>query len=301
MKTRKDETKALVLLSGGLDSILVVKILQKQDVKVTGISFVSYFFSADLGKKSAKQLKIKHKIFDFSDEHLDMVKNPPRGYGKAINPCIDCHLLMLKKAKIIMEKEGFDFIATGEVLGQRPMSQNRQALNLIEKESGLKGYLLRPLSANLLEPTIVEGNKKIDRSKLLNISGRNRKIQMALVKKYNIKEYSTPAGGCCLTDSQFAVRFNNMLENWPNCNGNDVSLLKLGRHFWNKGNLIIIGRNKEENDKIDKLRQKKDEIIEPDGFPGPTILIRSKDKILKESLSQAEKLMIKYSSKSKLI
>ncbi len=301
MKRRENKTKALVLLSGGLDSILVVKILQEQDVEVTGIIFVSYFFSAELGKKSAEQLKIKYKIFDFSDEHLNIVKSPPRGYGKAMNPCIDCHLLMLKKAKIVMEEEKFDLVATGEVLGQRPMSQNRQALKLIEKESGLKGYLLRPLSANLLEPTIIEEKKKIDRSKLLNISGKNRKIQMALVKKYNIKEYSTPAGGCCLTDSQFTVRFNNMLENWSNCNGDDVALLKLGRHFWNKSNLIIVGRNKEENDKIDKLRKKKDKIIEPDGFPGPTILIRSKDKILKESLSQAEELMIKYSSKSKLI
>ena len=300
MKTRRNKTTALVLLSGGLDSILAVKILQKQYVKVTGISFVSYFFSSELGEKTAKQLKIKHKIFDFSDEHLDMVKNPQRGYGKAINPCIDCHILMLKKAKTVMEKEYFSLVATGEVLGQRPMSQNMQALNLIEKESGLKGYLLRPLSAKLLEPTILEKEEVIDRNMLLNISGRSRKIQINLAKKYGIKEYSTPAGGCCLTEKQFAVRFKNMLEYWPNCDGNDVKLLKLGRHFWErKQNLIIVGRNERENEEINKLKQKKDVIIEPDGFPGPTILIRGKDKILKESLLRAEELMIKYSSKNK--
>ena len=297
METRRNKTTALVLLSGGLDSILAVKILQEQYVKVTGISFVSYFFSSELGEKTAKQLKIKHKIFDFSDEHLDMVKNPQRGYGKAINPCIDCHILMLKKAKTIMEKEYFNLVATGEVLGQRPMSQNMQALNLIEKESGLKGYLLRPLSAKLLEPTILEKEEVIDRNMLLNISGRSRKIQINLAKKYGIKEYSTPAGGCCLTDKQFAVRFKNMLEHWPNCDGNDVRLLKLGRHFWNKHNLIIVGRNEGENKEINKLKKKKDVIIELDKFPGPTILIRGKDKILKESLFQAEKLMIKYSKK----
>ena len=299
MEIKKKKTKVLVLLSGGLDSILAVKILQKQGIDVTGISFVSYFFSAESGKKAAKQINIEHKIFDFSDDHLAMVKNPLRGYGKAINPCIDCHLLMLKKAKEILEKEKFDLVATGEVLGQRPMSQNRNALDLIEKESGLKGYLLRPLSAKLLEPTILEKNKIIDRDKLLDISGRNRKVQMNLAQEYKIKTYPTPAGGCCLTEIDFAVRFREMIKNWPDFNGNDAKLLKLGRHFWQGENLIIVGRNKEENEEIDKLKQNKDIRIEPKGFPGPTILIRSKDKILEESLIKVKELMIKYSPKMK--
>ena len=299
MKTKKRKIKALVLLSGGLDSILAIKILENQSIDVTGISFVSYFFSAEPGKKAAKQLKIKHKIFDFSDDHLDMVKNPPRGYGKAINPCIDCHLLMLKKARVIMKEENFDIVATGEVLGERPMSQNKNALELIEKESGLKGYLLRPLSAKLLEPTLLEENKVIDRDKLCDISGRNRKPQMALAKKYGIKEYPTPAGGCLLTELHFAVRFKEMLKNWPDCQGPDVKLLKLGRHFWIKDNLIIVGRNKEENKEIQELKINKDVVIEPKGFPGPTILVRSKDEILEESLIKVKELMIKYSSKVK--
>ncbi len=299
MNKKQGKVKSLVLLSGGLDSILAVRILQEQGIEVTGISFVSYFFSAEPGKKAARQLKIKHRAFDFSDEHLNMVKNPVYGYGKAINPCIDCHLLMLKKAEQIMKKENFDFVATGEVLGERPMSQNKQALELIERESGLKEYLLRPLSAKLLEPTIVEQKGLVNREKLLDISGRSRKKQMALAKKYGIKDYPSPAGGCCLTDLQFAGRFKQMLKYWPDCQGNDVKLLKLGRHFWIKDNLIVVGRNKEENEQVQKLKQKGDVIIEPEGYPGPTILIRSKDKILEKSLIEAKNLMIKYSPKLK--
>ena len=354
MKIKKAKTRALVLLSGGLDSILAVKLLQKQGIEVTGITFVSYFFNADLAKKAAKQLKIELKIIDFSDEHLAMVKKPKHGYGKAMNPCIDCHALMLKKAKEIVRirnivepgrmpsarakfpskkfcscgiahsprsaaKGGlarnhacsqsdvaedtrhistltrFDFIATGEVLGERPMSQNKQALELIEKESGLHGYLLRPLSAKLLEPTIPEKKGLVDRNKLLDISGRSRKRQMALAKEWGIKEYPTPAGGCLLTDQQFGQRLKELFKQWPDCQGNDVLLLKLGRHFWVKDNLIIVGRNEEENKKIKKLSQKGDLLIEPKDFPGPTILIRSKTKLSKQSLIKAKELMIRYS------
>ena len=141
------KTSALVLFSGGLDSILAVKLLQEQQIKVTGLVFVSYFFDSQLAFKAAKKLKIKLKKVNFSKEHLALVKKPKYGYGRTMNPCLDCHLLMLKKSKEIMNKEKFDLVATGEVLGERPMSQNKQALELVEKESGLKGYLLRPLSA----------------------------------------------------------------------------------------------------------------------------------------------------------
>jgi tRNA U34 2-thiouridine synthase MnmA/TrmU len=297
MKTKRVKTSALVLLSGGLDSILTVKLLQKQGIEITGLTFVSYFFDSTLAEKAAKQLKIKLKIIDFSDEHLTLIKNPRYGYGKAMNPCIDCHLLMLKKAKEIMKKEKFDFVATGEVLGERPMSQNKQALDLIEKESTLKGYLLRPLSAKLLEPTIPEKKGLVDRDKLLDIVGRSRKKQLALAKKWGIKEYPTPAGGCLLTDLQFGQRLRELFDRWPDCQGNDVKLLKLGRHFWVKDNKIVVGRNKEENEQIKKLARKGDILIEPKDFPGPTILIRSKKKILVESLTKAKELMIKYSPK----
>jgi len=302
--------KGLALFSGGLDSILAVKILQKQRIEVTGLVFVSYFFDSQLADKAAKKLKIKLKIVDFSEEHLGIVKKPKYGYGRTMNPCLDCRLLMLKKAKQIMRREKFDFVATGEVLGERPMSQNKRSLELIEKESGLKGYLLRPLSAKLLGPTLIEKKGLVKRNKLLDISGRSRKRQMALAKKWRIGEYPSPAGGCLLTDPQFGQRLKELLAKWPQAQGNDVRLLKLGRHFWAKpgteqarigarDNKIIVGRNQEENKEIRELSQKGDLLIEPKDFSGPTILIRGKDKLLKESLVKAKELMIKYSPKLK--
>lgn len=293
MKIKKAKVKCLALLSGGLDSILAVKILQKQGIEVTGLCFVSYFFNSKLAEKAAKQLKIDLKIVDISDEHLKMVKKPCYGYGKNINPCIDCHLMMLRKAKEIAR---FDFVATGEVLGERPMSQNRRALELLEKESGLEGYLLRPLSAQLLKPTIPENKGLIDRDKLLNISGRNRKKQIDLAKKWKLKDYPTPSGGCLLTDPGFSERLRELFSHWPDCAGSDVELLKFGRHFWVENVLIVVGRNEGENEEIKKLSKKDDVSIEPD-FPGPTILIRSKLKISKKSLEKAEELMKKYSKK----
>ena len=297
MNTSKNKTKGLALLSGGLDSTLVVKVLQKQGIDVTGISFVSYFFNSNAVKKVAKELKIKIKIVDFSDEHLDMVKSPLYGRGKTMNPCIDCHLMMIKQAGKFLKKGDFDFIATGEILGQRPMSQNKQAMDLIEKKSGIEGYLLRPLSAKLLKPTIPEGKGLVKRDKLLDISGRNRKKQMLLADKYKIEKYPSPAGGCILTDSNFSKNLKEIFDKWPDCNGDDIQLLKLGRQFWVGDNKIIVGRNKEENNKINKLKKKGDIIIKPEDFPGPTVLIRSKDKILKESLIKAKDLIIKYSKR----
>jgi len=226
-----------------------------------------------------------------------MVKNPLYGRGKTMNPCIDCHLMMIQEAGSFLKNGDFDFIATGEVLGQRPMSQNKQAMDLIERKSGIEGYLLRPLSAKLLKKTIPEKNGLVDRSKLLAISGRSRKKQMFLADKWKIKEYPSPAGGCILTDSNFSKRLEDLFNNWSNYSGNDIQLLKLGRHFWIKDNKIIIGRNEEENNEINELKQERDIIIKPEDFPGPTVLIRSKDKILKESLIKAKELIIKYSKK----
>lgn len=291
--------KGLCLLSGGLDSILAAKLLQRQNIKIIGLTFVSYFFNAESAKKAAENLKIPLKIVDFSDEHLAMVKNPEHGYGKNMNPCIDCHTLMLKKAKEIMEQEKLNFVATGEVLGERPFSQNKQALEIIKKESGLAGYLLRPLSARLLEPTITEEQGLIDRDKLLDIQGRSRQRQMALAKEWGIKEYPTPAGGCLLTDPGFSQRLKEMFKNWPNCDGDDVELLKIGRNFWELGNLIVIGRNQEENGKIEKLIKKGDVLIKLKNIPGPTTLIRIKrsfDESQRNKLLKKAKDLTQYHS-----
>ncbi|MFA5359733.1 MAG: tRNA 4-thiouridine(8) synthase ThiI [Patescibacteria group bacterium] len=272
-------SKALVLLSGGLDSMLAARVLMEQGVEVVGLSFKSVFFNTIKAKKSAEQLGINFIEADFTDEHLEMVKNPAHGYGKNMNPCIDCHTLMLKKAKEIMEKDKFDFVATGEVLGQRPMSQNKQALEIVEKNSGLEGKLVRPLSAKLLNESEPEKQGKLIRGKLLDINGRSRHRQLELVKKYGIKEFSSPAGGCLLTDPEFSEKLLKILEFWPNCDGNDITLLRYGRVFWLKNKdekniLLIIGRDEKENENLSKSAIKGDIIIELVEENGPTSLIR---------------------------
>ncbi len=295
------QNKTLLLLSGGLDSILAVKVLKNQGIKVTALSFKSYFFNVGAAQKAAKNFKIPLKIVDFSKEHLKMVKSPKHGYGKSMNPCIDCHSLMLKKAKEIMKKEKFDFVATGEVLGERPMSQNPKALKIVENQSSLKGYLLRPLSAKLLEPTIPEKKGLVDRDKLLDISGRSRRKQISLAKEWKIKHYPTPAGGCLLTDPGFSKRLKELFDKYLNCDGNDIGLLKLGRHFWERKVKIIVGRNKKENKTIKKLAKKGDILIEMKNYPGPLTLIRtySKKKIPKKIIKKSKNLTQYYSTKAR--
>jgi tRNA-specific 2-thiouridylase len=302
--------RGLVLFSGGLDSILAAKILQKQGIKVVGLTFKSYFFGAEQAKRAAKELNIPLKVIDFSKKHLEIVKKPKHGYGKGMNPCIDCHTLMLKTAKRFAEqrrtkrgitRKRFNFVVTGEVLGERPMSQNRQALELIEKESSLKGYLLRPLSAKLLKPTVPEERGWVDRGKLFAISGRSRKKQMALAKKWRIKKYPTPAGGCLLTDLEFSKKLKELLKRYPKAGGNDIELLKTGRHRWINNVKMIIGRNHEENLKLKKLFQKKDILIELKDFTGPTTLIRNygREKISESAIKKAKELTKYYSTKAR--
>ena len=293
--------KALVLLSGGLDSMLAAKVLMEQGIEVTGLSFKSFFFGTAKAKKVAEQLGIKLIEADFTEEHLAMVKNPAHGYGKNMNPCIDCHAMMLKKAgeyltpalsfvrrrgKTPLSKGGegkYDFVATGEVLGERPMSQNREALDLVEKISGLTGYLIRPLSAKLLNESIPEKTGKVIRGKLLAISGRSRKPQLELVKKYGIKEFASPGGGCLLTDPVFSEKLMKMLEYWPDCGGNDIELLKHGRIFWlrddkNKYALLTIGRDEKDNQELEKLAEQGDVMIKfTEDTAGPTSLLRIKN------------------------
>jgi tRNA U34 2-thiouridine synthase MnmA/TrmU len=207
---------------------------------------------------------------------------------------------MLKKAKEIMEKEKFDFVATGEVLGERPFSQTRGALLTVERESSLKGYLLRPLSAKLLEPTIPEKKKLVKREKLFDIQGRSRKKQMELTKKFKIKWYPQPSGGCILTDLEFGKKLRDLLEKYPKFDGNDVETLKLGRHFWEGKVKIIIGRNHEENLKLEKLKRKGDFIMKMKNYPGPTALIRPyKTKVSDEILKKAKELILEYSKKAR--
>ncbi len=301
--------------------MLAAKVLKNQNIDVTGISFRSYFFNTSKAKKSAKQIGIKLITHDFSQKHLKIVQKPKHGYGKALNPCIDCHALMLKETKKIAREKKFNIIATGEVLGQRPLSQTKPSLAKVEKEAGLEKKVLRPLSAKLLPKTVYEipspyvgnsyhvGNTDlcspeiiVDRDKLLDISGRSRKRQMALAKKFGIKEYSTPAGGCLLTEVEFCKKLEQLLNNQKKYHSSDFELIKIGKHYWGKGTHIVIGRNKEENDLIEKLALKKDIVIKRKDTLGPTALIRSERKLTKdekEDMIQRCQKIIWHRSKEK--
>ena len=312
MKNKNNEqVKALVLLSGGLDSILAAKLLMEQGIEVEGISFKSNFFDTKAAEKATKQLGIGLREIEISEEFLTLLKEKPKhGYGVGLNPCIDCHALMFRKAGEIMRAEGFGFIATGEVLNERPMSQNKQALKIVEKEAGLGGYLLRPLSAKLLEPTIAEKEGLVDREELMDISGRSRKKQFELAKKFGITDFPAPAGGCMLTQEGFVKRMKDLMERKKDFNSNDVELIKIGRHFWNDDYWIILGRDKEENEKLSRLKTENDMIIEPENFMGPSALIRffslsfrvergiSFKEQCKKYIEKAKELIIEYSPKA---
>jgi tRNA-uridine 2-sulfurtransferase len=295
-EAKKKSARALVLFSGGLDSILAVKILEGQEIDVTPITFTSYFWNAQQAEKSARENKLKLEIVDFSHKHFEMIRKPKYGRGVGMNPCIDCHLLMLKVAKKIAREAKFDFIATGEVLGQRPMSQNFRALELIERKAGLVGKILRPLSAKDLPETEIEKTGMISREKLFGISGRGRKGQIELAKKYKIKFFPTPAGGCILTDKEYSKKLQELFENIKKPEPCDIRLLKIGRHFWIEKTRIILGRNHEENLALKKIAQKRDILIEPKGVPGPTALVRGKEKT--KGMKIAKEKIMKYAKKS---
>ncbi|MBN2112212.1 hypothetical protein JW707_03885, partial [Candidatus Woesearchaeota archaeon] len=221
--------KCIALFSGGLDSVLAVKLIEKQGIDVTALNFTSPFFSSEKAVKSAKANRIKLRIINLGSGYLKTVKSPKYGHGRAINPCIDCKIHMLKKAKKYAKKIGAKFIIIGFVKGQRPMSQHMGALRIIEKESGLKGKLLMPLSAKLLPETEAEKKGWVDREKLLDLEGRGRKRQIELARKMKIKEYPSPAGGCLLCEVNFSRKLRDLIKHKKNITENDAELLKYGR------------------------------------------------------------------------
>lgn len=290
--------KAILLLSGGLDSMLVGKILQNQGVEVLPVSFKSFFFGCDAAEKAAHSLGLKLRVVDFSEEHLETFKNPKNGRGKGFNACPDCHILMIKKAKEIMEKEKYDFLATGEVLNERPFSQNKRIFKLAEKSLGLEGLILRPLSAKLLPETIPEQKGWVKRDELFGISGKTRKPQLALAKELGITEFPNPGGGCIATDVIYGKKLLALLEIVPDFDGNDMQLVRRGRIFWENDLLIMLGRNENDNNQFLKLRKPKDIVFEPENFSGPTVLIRGFGKDIPEEVKKkAKDLLLKYSKK----
>ena len=266
--------RALAMISGGLDSILAAKLIKEQGIDVIGICFRSYFFSEESAKKMTKQIDIPLVVVDFSPEHLELVKNPKHGRGKNMNPCIDCHAMMMNYAGKLLEEYEADFIITGEVLNQRPMSQNRQALNIVKKESGFANKILRPLCAKNMDPTEMELSGLVDREKLLNITGRSRKPQMELAEKWNITEYPSPAGGCKLTEPNYALRLRDLLEYKEDVEEDELSLLRYGRHIRTEdGNKIIVARTKEEGDEIKKFINDKYFYFHTTNFSGALVLL----------------------------
>ena len=297
--------KALALLSGGLDSTLAIRVMQEQGIEVSALNFMTPFCNCtnkskgckSEAKRVADELKIPIKIMNKGKEYLEIVKNPKFGYGKNMNPCVDCRIFMHKLAKEYMEEIGASFIITGEVLGQRPMSQRRDTINIIDRESGLKGLVLRPLSAKLFDPTIPEKEGIVDREKLLQITGRSRKKQMAMAEEYNMKGYQCPAGGCLLTDIGFSKKIKDIFAHSDEINMIDIYLLKVGRHFrLDDETKLIVSRNEAEGEKLAAhLQGDRFTLFTPHNVMGPMALICGKKS--EKNVDLALKIMARYFKK----
>jgi len=282
------------LISGGLDSILAARVLQDQGIRVIGISFVTPFFGAEKAERAAAMLKMELRVMDITQAHLEMLQSPKYGYGKEMNPCIDCHALMFHEAGKVMESEGADFLFSGEVLGERPMSQNRQSLMNVARDSGYKDYIIRPLSALFLPETLPEREGKVDRKKLLNIEGRSRRRQMELASYYGITEYPQPASGCLLTEPGYARRLKELMQHTPILESRDVQLLGAGRHFrLDTGDKVIVGRDQNDNEKLLSMKDKTDVVLDVRDYPSPIAIIPHGAS--KESVAKAAAICVRYS------
>jgi tRNA-uridine 2-sulfurtransferase len=300
-------SKAIALFSGGLDSTLAVLIMKRLGVEVTAVLFDTDFGCTvsrrSDGRRTApvsESTGFEVEKYYIGDKFIELVKNPKFGHGKNMNPCIDCKALMLKEAKKLMEERGADFLITGEVLWQRPMSQRRDTLPRIDREAGVEGLVVRPLSAKLLRPTIPEEKGLIDREKLYGMSGRSRKPQIALAKELGLTEYPQPAGGCLLTDPTFSHRLRDLLSRILSPSMREIQLLRVGRHFrTSDGFRIIVGRDERDNENIQKLAEPQDyllQVAEDHGSP----LVLADPGISDESLRLAASLCARYSADRKL-
>ena len=289
--------KAIALFSGGLDSVLAMKLIVDQGIEVIALN-INMGFSSKNEKlehmqNMCEQIGVELKLIDIQDEFLQKVLfNPKHGYGKHFNPCIDCHAKMFEVAKRVMEAEGASFLISGEVMGQRPMSQNKDALQKVLNESDCDGLLLRPMSAKMLKPTIAEENGWVDREKLEAIVGRSRDRQLEMVKEIGLKDFESPGGGCLLTDANFAKKMVDFIKH-DKFEVKDIPLMKYGRHFRLKdGAKLVVGRDKEENGYLQDIQNDKYYHIKTVGLPGPHAML-SKD-ATDDDVKLAAKIILTY-------
>lgn len=297
---------AIALFSGGLDSAIAILLMRRQNIKVTALTFMTHF-GCDISDRSScggnpypvsEKFGFDVKLMHLGEKFVEIVKHPKYGYGKNMNPCIDCRILMLREAKVFMDLVGADFIITGEVVGQRPKSQMKNSMNTVLRDSELKGRLVRPLSAKILEETIPEKEGLLDRDMMEGISGRSRKRQMELAEEFGLEDYPSPAAGCLLTDPSYSRRLKDLIEHSPTIDFNDLNLLRVGRHFRiNDHAKVIVGRDEVDNEKIRQYAKKEHFMLEALGTGSPiTLLITSNGE---QSINDAAALTARYCGKRK--
>ena len=304
---KKKQTTALALYSGGLDSTLACRVVAAQGIKVVAVKFITPFFGYDLLDRKKDYIETTKEKFgidvllkDVTIPYMEMLKKPAHGFGRYFNPCIDCKILLLTEARKMMPAIGASFLVTGEVIGQRPMSQRRDTLRVIERDSGCRGILLRPLCAKNLEPTQAELDGLVDREQLLGFRGRNRTPQIQLAEQFGITDYPSPAGGCILADPILSRRIEEYYRHNKKIVQNDILLLMIGRQFkLPTGGWLVVGRNLGENEKIEALRNADDWLLQPSVIAGPAAILRHSRN--PEELEIAAALVARYAKKSALV
>lgn len=311
--------KAVGMMSGGLDSTLAAALLLRQGIEVVGVNFYTGFCVTEQHRRlnipgrdgkpcrnealrAGADLGFEVRLVDIAEEYFGMLTNPKYGVGQAANPCVDCRIFMLRKVKGVLEEEGADFVFTGEVVGQRPMSQRRPVMDLIEEECGLEGRLLRPLSAKLLPATVPEREGLVDRERLLGIWGRSRSQQIQWAAELGVTDYPQPAGGCCfLADLNYAMKFRDLVAHRPKertLRNEDVILLGVGRHFrLSDRTKLVVGRNRHENRVIESLRGRDHWLFQPAELMGPTSLVEGD--AWPEELLRAARITARYVDRPK--